>query len=388
MKKGKIINFELLWDITDNPWPIKLKLISDDMRKAAEEECNLIVGIMMVEGIRPIDNPEFLTFMNSLESLGKEIGIEEIILVTGSSEKFKNINVSHKLYHVNCNLIIAYNSYKNLLSTLPYYNPINKQFLFLTGIATRPNRIGLLSKFYDNNLLENSIWSFFYPVTDGDRQWCRNYLSHYDDSEFKKFITNCQRSVDDRYTEYNKFQRDDFQNQTDINWLDIRHTEFCKNETFVDPEIFRDTAFSVISESTNYWNDNFNFVTEKTWRTIIHRHPFIFAGHPDQFMYLKNLGFKTFEDYMKIKDYCYIKDENTRLDAIVENAKDFLINHKKYSENIQKDVQYNFSLFLSLANEELKNLKTLMLSYGVDMKDVEHYFDCTGFDHLIRIPNE
>ena len=114
MKKGKIINFELLWDIPDDPWPIKLKLISEEMREAAGRGFNLIIGIMLVEGIRPIDNPEFLSFMNSLESLGKEVGIEEIVLVTGSSEQFKNINVSYKLYHVNCNLIVAYNSYKNL----------------------------------------------------------------------------------------------------------------------------------------------------------------------------------------------------------------------------------------------------------------------------------
>jgi len=388
MKKGKIINFELLWDTQDDPWPIKLKLISEDMRKAAEEGYNLIVGIMLVEGIRPIDEPGFLTFMNSLESLGKKIGIKEIILVTGSSEKFKNINVPYKLYHVNCNLTIAYNSYKNLLSDLPFYNSINKQFLFLTGIATRPNRVGLLSKFYDNKLLENSAWSFFYPATDGDRQWCRNYLAHYDDLEYEKFITDCQRSVDDRYTEYNKFQRDDFQNQTDINWIDIRHTEFCKNETFINSKVFRNTAFSIISESTNYWNENFDFVTEKTWRTIIHRHPFIFAGHPDQFIYLKDLGLKTFENYMKIKDYWYIKDENKRLDAIVENTKDFLMNHSKYSENIQEDVRHNFSLFLSLAKEELSKLKMLMLSHGVDTQDVEYYFDRTGFDHLIRVPNE
>ena len=387
MKKGKIINFELLWDIPDDPWPIKLKLISEEMREAAGRGFNLIIGIMLVEGIRPIDNPEFLSFMNSLEYVGKEVGIEEIVLVTGSSEQFKNINVSYKLYHVNCNLIVAYNSYKNLLLSLPYYNPTNKRFLFLTGIATRPNRIGLLNKFYDNKLLDNAVWSFFYPVTDGDRQWCRNYLDHYDDSEFEKFITDCQRSVDDRYTEYNKFQRDDFQNQTDINWLDIRHTEFCKNETFMDSKIFQDTAFSIISESTNYWDRNFDFVTEKTWRTVLHSHPFIFAGHPDQFVYLKNLGLRTFENYMKIKNYAYIEDENLRLDAIVENTKDFLINHSKYSENIQKDVQHNFSLFLNTVDAELKKLKNLMEGYGVDTQDVDYYFDCTGFDHLIRIPN-
>jgi hypothetical protein len=155
----------------------------------------------------------------------------------------------------------------------------------------------------------------------------------------------------------------------------------------MDSKIFQDTAFSIISESTNYWDRNFDFVTEKTWRTVLHSHPFIFAGHPDQFVYLKNLGLRTFENYMKIKNYAYIEDENLRLDAIVENTKDFLINHSKYSENIQKDVQYNFSLFLNTVDDELKKLKNLMAAYGVDTLDVDYYFDRTGFDHLIRIPN-
>jgi len=107
MKKGKIINFELLWDIQDDPWPIKLKIISKEMEEAASRGFNLIIGIMLVEGIRPIDTTEFLSFMHSLESRRKEIGIDEIILVTGSSENFKNITVPYKLYHCNVNSIIA-----------------------------------------------------------------------------------------------------------------------------------------------------------------------------------------------------------------------------------------------------------------------------------------
>ena len=70
-----------------------------------------------------------------------------------------------------------------------------------------------------------------------------------------------------------------------------------------------------------------------------------------------------------------------------KNTKDFLINHSTYSENIQKDVRYNFSLFLNTVDAELKKLKNLMEGYGVDTQDVDYYFDCTGFDHLIRIPN-
>ena len=111
------------------------------------------------------------------------------------------------------------------------------------------------------------------------------------------------------------------------------------------------------------------------------RHPFVFAGYPEQFNYIKSFGLKTFEEYMLVKDYAFIQNEEDRLNAVVVNTKYFMENYKQHKEEIQKDVEHNYEIFISLAEQQLLFLNKL----AVTDSEKSHWFEQTGFSHLLRI---
>ena len=99
------------------------------------------------------------------------------------------------------------------------------------------------------------------------------------------------------------------------------------------------------------------FITEKLWRSIFYKRPFIVMGNHRTLEYLKVLGFKTF-DCMWREEYDTIESPNLREDACLELLKDICNTntletmHKKvYSEEVQLILQHNYDLFKSLAED-------------------------------------
>ena len=157
---------------------------------------------------------------------------------------------------------------------------------------------------------------------------------------------------------------------------------WVNNLAWVNPQIFADTVLSIVSEGNAYDPaTNYRFLTEKTWRAVAMRHPFIFAGYPEQFNYAKSLGLCTFEQYMLIEDYAYITDEDARLDAVVANTKHFIDNYNQYKDEISKDIERNYRLFMELFKKDNKLLDSL----AITDYDKEQWFNQTGFSHLLKI---
>jgi hypothetical protein len=339
------------------------------------------VGVYLLDGfLQPnARHKEFIDHLKAIELYSSSIGIEKIYLVSGHGENIEDCPFEY--FYLDYNLRLLVNSYK--VKELPRHNNDNNKFLFLTGMPDRPNRIGLLSRYYDRKLLDQAEWSFFAPWTNTDKLWCRNYLNHYTDQQFNQFLTDCERSFDTRYQTAKAFYGG-HGGESDVIWHDVVDIDWVKDPTYIDSKVYSATAFSVISEGPNFWNkDNF-FITEKTWRTILHRHSFIFAGEPDQFRYIKQLGYRTFENYMLIKDYAYIEDENTRLDAVVTNTKYFLETYNQHAESILADLEYNYNRFFYHVEKQNNLLDTFKNELRVPEDDIKFYFESTGYNNIIR----
>jgi hypothetical protein len=362
---------------------IKTKLIKKELLQAAEDGCDNIIGIYLLDGfLQPkARHKEFIEHLEQIKIYSNQIGIKKIILVSGHGEHVDGCPFPYCF--IDYNLRLVYNSYKDL-SLISDFNPENKKFLFLTGMPNRPNRIGLLSRYYDCDLLKNSEWSFFPPWTNEDRKWCRNYLSNYKDSEYEKFIRDCEKSFDQRFQTVKDFYGTYNAGETDIEWYDVAETEWVRAPAHIDSSVYTNTLFSVISEGPNFWDDDNNFITEKTWRTFLHKHPFIFAGHPGQFDYIKKLGFKTFEDYLLIKDYAYIEDESLRLDAVVKNTEYWLNNLKDNLYSIKKDIEYNYNHFFNQVEKQNKLYEYFQKDLAVPTEDIDFYLNGIGYTKIIR----
>jgi hypothetical protein len=362
---------------------IKTNLIKNEILKAADDGCNFVVGLYLLDGfLQPkARHTEFIEHLKIIKDYSQKLGIKEIFLVSGHGEHIDDCPFPYSF--LDYNLRIVYNSYLEVPS-LPTFNLENKKFLFLTGMPNRPNRIGLLSKFYDQNMLTYAEWSFFPPWTQEDKHWCRDHLSKYSDLQYEKFLKDCERSFDQRFQTVRDFYGTHTAGETNIVWHDVAHTEWARAPAHIDSDVYKNTMFSVISEGPNFWDDDNNFITEKTWRTFLHRHPFIFAGHPGQFEYIKKLGFRTFEEYMLIKDYAYITDESQRLDAVVKNTEYWLTNIHENLDAIQQDIEHNYKQFFHHIEKQNKLYDYFKKDLAVPTEDIDFYLNGIGYTKIIR----
>jgi hypothetical protein len=105
-----------------------------------------------------------------------------------------------------------------------------------------------------------------------------------------------------------------------------------------------DTWVSVVSEAS--FAENTCFISEKTFKPIATRHPFIMYGNKHSLRYLRELGYKTFHGFI---DESYDELESwDRLDAIIQILKDIraMSNEKKIQWFISmKDIlDHNFKV--------------------------------------------
>lgn len=241
--------------------------------------------------------------------------IDKFIIVTGALPVKENIIKYKELCEINnwhrC-AIRFINSFETMVKQHIDYSYIDDAkkshlFLFLNG-KMRLDRIYFLLNLEKNNLLDKCLYSLF-----ANKDELKNFTS------IQKF------------------------------WIKIKHLiplidqiEAPKYLTLVpnngnypapflkkDADIFKSTYISLISETVffKYLNAKNNdiyhphldgiFLTEKTYRAIAYRHPFIMASRPHTLTALKDMGYKTFEPYID-ESYDSIEDDYERLNCILE----------------------------------------------------------------------
>lgn len=340
----KIVNLETFWV----PEEEKYKLLRDEIGDATD-----VIGLMLADGFIH-ENPGKI-----IERLGDEVNLVIVPGLAGSNTSYT------KIIDFNFNLHTTYNSYKNK-STFKWNNSADK-FLFLGGVPDRPNRIGLLNKFRKAGLLSQASWTFFKPWTDEQEHWCRQLLKN----DYEELIP-LARSIDNVYENSKHYGTDPAPNS------------WTNDTAWIDPNVFNNTLLSIVSEGISNSDISSRYLTEKTYRVFVQQHPFLHASNPEMFDYIKELGFKTFEEYMLIKDYAYLPNEDDRLDAIVENTKYFLENYTVNQGQIEQDIKYNYTLFFTLAFENAKIIDSMKDNFEIDQKEIDKWFNQKGFGHLVR----
>lgn len=339
----KIVNLETFWVEEANKYNLLKREIGD---------ATSVIGLMLADGFIH-ENPGSL-----VERIAADI---DLVIVPGLA----GTNTSYsKTIPFNFNLHTTYNSYKDRLTQ--NWNNLATKFLFLGGVPNRLNRIGLLNKFRKENMLDCAEWTFFKPWTEEQEDWCRSYTSDYD-----QLLTLC-RSIDHVYESSKHYGTAPSAN------------EWTKDTAWIDPTIFNSTILSIVSEGINADDISSKYLTEKTYRVFVQRHPFLHASNPEMFDYIKELGFKTFENYMLIQDYAYLPNEADRLDAIVLNTKYFLENCNLYKDNIEQDIQHNYDLFFKLAEQNIEILNSIRDTYSIEQTELDKWFNQKGFGHLVR----
>ena len=156
---------------------------------------------------------------------------------------------------------------------------------------------------------------------------------------------------------------DNYENPEQITSHTVQPDNFYK--------VFDDTYYDVITETLTGEESNYTgirhrggykwwqevFITEKIWRSIYYKRPFLVIGNQHTLKTLKQLGFKTFDKLLFDESYDEISDWQMRTYAVLEQNKHIVdtyslaeLETKIYSAEISEILQYNYDKINKLAD--------------------------------------
>jgi hypothetical protein len=133
---------------------------------------------------------------------------------------------------------------------------------------------------------------------------------------------------------------------------------FPKNQDLSD--YYNRSYFSIVTESRTLGNHEGGFmITEKTYRAILHKHPFILVSKHRSLEALKSLGFKTFDSVWD-ESYDSIVDDTHRFNAIA-NLVEHLCNQNldELSKKWSQIVEYNANHLEALCDNFKNRIENL-----------------------------
>lgn len=248
------------------------------------------------------------------------------------------------------------------------WNWSNEKGYFPTGNLARHNRVGFLKQLYDLDLLANIIWTF--PVAHKQKL---SILKYFIDNfgevpiNFEEFFNYCAEHafVD------NQGMLDDIESNTNGGRV--------YNTYIHSVSQFKLSNFTILSET------NEEQVTEKTWMAILNQHPFIMLSNSKFWLNeLKELGFKTFDNYLPYSEYADNDDLEIRWQQTIENIRVFPKILQDRREEISADIEHNYNLCidLRLAAIEYFNNNGLKDYIKISTKPMVKIADILGIDLL------
>ncbi len=126
---------------------------------------------------------------------------------------------------------------------------------------------------------------------------------------------------------------------------------------------YENSLFSIVCET--YFFSNIIHLTEKSFKPIINRHPFIMIASAHTLKAIKEFGFKTFDSVID-ESYDSIEDDNKRFQTILEliNEINSWSNEKQLSvsDKIKEIVDYNYTVLKFRTRVELNKF---IEKYGI-----------------------
>jgi hypothetical protein len=145
----------------------------------------------------------------------------------------------------------------------------------------------------------------------------------------------------------------DIKDQVDTDWNNARNvtSDFSAKISVEDAQ---NTAVHIVAETV--FNDNKIHITEKTFKPMVMKQPFIIFAGPGTLQYLKNYGFRTF-DCVWDESYDLEPDHDIRLGKIIKLIKD--LSGKSSNEfqaiidRCHSIIEYNHKYFFSDIFEDI-----------------------------------
>lgn len=163
-----------------------------------------------------------------------------------------------------------------------------------------------------------------------------------------------------KFQQFN-FTQSDVDNANKILPLTLDTNNFSKypmeSSQLSTESFYKSSLINIVSET--YFFDREIHLTEKTWKPIAFKQPFIIVGAKGSLKHIRGLGFKTFnefwnEDYDQLDDIARMKNIFDIVNKISRWNDEERI---KFTEQVKDIVEYNFNHLCTMRDLELDNFR-------------------------------
>lgn len=239
-------------------------------------------------------------------------------------------------------------------------------FLFLNG-RCRAHRRFLLLNLQDQGLLERSLYTCLEAVPAG-----KTFGTHDSDPYVFSLSDQLQRTLlknglpikllPPEY-EVPRYQSNVMlsQQHRDRFWPNARPPRDIKSrlfeyrgqwewgESYVYHRPYHDSAFSLVSETV--FQGNKSFRTEKIWKPIMMRHPWVAAANVGFYQDMRRLGFKTFDTLID-ESFDSETDHQRRMQGVIDTVKMICQTGATDFQNAARHIcEHNYQRMLDLSQE-------------------------------------
>ena len=222
-----------------------------------------------------------------------------------------------------------------------------KTFLCFNRIARR-HRIALLGLLYSKNLIQKSFYSFFTTLY-GDTPIelaminLKNYIT---EDLYNLVLENFNNHKHEFPLKLNSISGDD-----NVNYVKDDDYKYYDNSYFsvvTETFFFRHPQTNILADAI--YDEISIFFSEKIFKPIICKHPFILLCRPHSLEYLKKLGYKTFSPYID-ESYDLIENDEERLIAIVNEIQRLSEQTNEewieWQKNVLPIIEHNYQVIIN-----------------------------------------
>ena len=365
---------------------IELKFFEDVMPLQIMEPVNVMNPILLYDQ-EPLIKKLYMPYVDFIDKyIAKSIMKGHTILVSSERSVEATGSTKYHMYYFYHGFaaIDWFRGYHALNVKEPIVRKYRKDFMSFNRLVNedRSYRIYLLSRLVEEKLIGQGLISF--NVSDSEYEW--------------------RDELDDPSTRLSDSMKDHIRTHLDVDRLvlDFDSVPACKSATvpirinISEKDLHRkipndtrkpikrdawndpDAFWHLVSESVFYYDKL--HLTEKIFKPIVMKQPFMLLAAPGNLAYLRSYGFKTFEGIID-ESYDTIKSDYGRINAVVDQLKWYCSLNEDEKTEIQKKcepiIEHNFHHFYGkfreiITDELLDNSKKLFEDIGYDDSEIDY----------------
>lgn len=233
------------------------------------------------------------------------------------------------------------------------FNPNATKFLFIPGKPYKYHRIRPIFYLYQKGLLnDNCEWSCY--TNHSMRELVYEYVSELNFEEYDTFLRSVTRQLDT---------------------IDVTMStgSYHYNGFPIDSSLYSTTKCSLISETNFNQPQRSKFITEKTWRTVCNKHPFVLLEHAETYRFLESLGIDTFQYAVLHPSNTLLGDNENILIKCMENILFMLKHTSGLEDRLHASTEHNYKLYEFAVNRHKLAVHDL-IDFHIHNGTIQHEF--------------